>query len=281
MTEKKRGQIIIEVDRETPFTEDERIAMIAALEFLFGERPDPHSDAARRGASPPFGFRMRGMFLQIWGPGTKEEAAGEEMLIRARLEFPIDRTLSPNVYTPEEAGWRHVALEKFREYRDIYEAYDRGEGYGNSSVALGHRETALAQMIPYLLGVPEESFEMSKGRHIHKGKQGFVRPPVGYIKQEYYGEWKNQPGDPHHHEERLPAYPSESLEFTGGGEQLPTLPEAEEELTGLWDTADFTGEQDETRPPVPDAFEHKGMKISPSVRKFMRGAEDEDEEYPV
>lgn len=263
---KKRGQIVIEVVRDTEFTEDQRTAMIAALEFLFGERPDPHSAAAHR-VQPPFGFTMRGMFLQIWGPGSKEEAAGEEMLMRARLEFPIDRSMSPPSYTEEEVRWRQVALEKFREYREIYEAYERGEGHGNSSVALDHREAVLAQMIPYLLGLPEESIEMSKGRHIHK----------------------NRPGDPHHHEERLPAYPSEGLEFTGGGEQLP----------GMWEESDFTGGLDEVRPsvqscglvhphtescgptPVPDAFEHKGMKISPSVKKFMRGAEDDDSEYPV
>lgn len=235
MSEKKRGQIVIEVSRDTEFTEDQRAAMIAALEFLFGERPDPYSAAAHR-VQPPFGFTMRGMFLQIWGPGSKEEAAGEEILMRARLEFPIDRSMSPPSYTEEEARWREVALEKFREYREIYEAYERGEGHGNSSVAIDHREAVLAQMIPYILGLPEESFEMSKGRHIHKGRQGFVLPPGGYIKQEHHGEWKNQPGDPHHHEERMPAYPSESLEYTE-----PTLPEAE-------------------YGPIPDAFEHKGRK---------------------
>jgi hypothetical protein len=92
---RQRGLILIEVERDTEFTEDERIAVIAALEFLFGERSDFPGEMSKIAASA-FGFRLRGLFLSLWKNGSAEGASQEEQLMRARLEYPIVQSPDPH-----------------------------------------------------------------------------------------------------------------------------------------------------------------------------------------
>jgi len=123
----------------------------------------------------------------------------------------------------EMTEWRRVALDKWRHFKGIWEGYEMGNGYGNSVVALDHHAYALVKMVPYLLGMPEEALP-----ELHERVREQSRP-LRRLAEDITS--MGRPGDPHHHEERLPAYPAEGLDFTDTG-YLPTGP-------------------------VPDAFEHK------------------------
>lgn len=246
MTKNKPGMIVIEVSRETEFTEDQRTALIAALEFLFGagSAPDGRSIDEIVGGSP-FGFQMWGLFLNIWEPGSAAEAAGQEQLIKARLEYPLVK--SP---VSDEQEWRRVALEKWRHYKRIYEAYERGEGYGNSHVALDVHEAALVHLIPFLLGVPDEAIDrtgsgLKQETPKELGERAFreaeergprsTLPICGAVytdgdfraectvdrswphKEHSSGDWHwrtTGPGDPHANEDVVKPYPGNHLDWT-------------------------------------------------------------------
>lgn len=227
---KKPGMIVIEVSRETEFTEDQRTALIAALEFLFGAGSAPDG---RSIDGPPFGFQMRGLFLNIWEPGSAAEAAGQEQLIKARLEYPLVK--SP---VSDEQEWRRVALEKWRHYKRIYEAYERGEGYGNSHVALDVHEAGLVHLIPHLLGIPDEAIDrtgsgLKQETPKELGERAFREAsqdrmlgiyikqrqvPADQFLQETHGIWKHEEyellGDPHANEDVVKPYPGNHLDWT-------------------------------------------------------------------
>jgi hypothetical protein len=196
--DKRRGMIVLEFrmpDGEV-LTEEARAVLIAGLERAFNfEIP---------GKTP----ELLSLFAQTWVGRSEEGDQAEAILMRGRMEYPVEVSNSARAAAVEKyfggemKEWRAVALSKWRHYKEMAEAYEIGKGHGNSSVALDVHAYGLAKMIPYLLGMPEEAL------------QEFT--------QETRGKW-----GPHHHEERMPAYPSEGLDFT-----------------------------DEVRPPVPDAFEH-------------------------
>lgn len=188
-------EIRINVSRTAEETEEQRQAMIAALEFLFGVRTD--FDLTVEGGAP-FGYTMDS--LQIIGEPSAEMSE-----------------------------WRRVALDRWRHFKGIWEGYEMGNGYGNSVVALDHDVYALAKMVPYLLGMPEEALpDVRERRAPEKPHSIWAKVDPEKYKQETHGNWTT--ADPHHHEERLPAYPEVGLEFT------------------------------DTTAPVPDAFEHKTEK---------------------
>jgi hypothetical protein len=142
------GKITITFRCEKAPSEEQHQALIGALEFLFGNRPD--FDLTVEGGAP-FGYEMDAMMIETGSLRPKQAEAPE------------------------------------------------------SAKDLGER--AFREAAPNRLGA--------------------IKPPGIYIKQELNNDWiggeERQKWGPHHHEERMPAYPSESLEFSE-----PTLPEPEE-----------------------------------------------------
>jgi hypothetical protein len=165
-------------------SEEQRQAMVAALEFLFGQR-----DTWSIVESPvPFGWKLE------------------------RMQFETDPQPGSSMYE-----WRRVALSKWRHFKEMWSAYEGARGYGNSQVALDVHAYSLAKMVPYLLGVPDEAIDSptaisrSERARLTRGGRGEVDAEAGKFAR------VARPGDPHHHEERMPAYPSEGLEFIGSG----------------------------------------------------------------
>lgn len=160
----------------------------------------------------------------------------------------------------EMAEWRRVALDKWRHFRQMYIDYEAGKVPGMQSISLDFHAYGLAKVIPYLLGVPDEALPdqqiTPKQQPSFQLGQGYVLGPT-----KNPNEFRVEPrhpeafrlGDPHHHEERMPAYPVAGLDFTDA------------ELPGMWEKADF----DEVRQkPVPDAFEHgEARTIKPSEQQ--------------
>jgi hypothetical protein len=189
----RQGRIVIEFDRKTPPTAEQRFALIAALEFLLGGRAELTMDSSTSQDGTPFGYRMNALRIE---EGLEPES--------------------------EMAEWRRVALSKWRHFKEMHDAYEIGKGYGNSKVALDVHVYGLAKMVPYLLGMPEEALMDAPVARAEREKR-FRQETLGRWTDESLQAHKPKPGDPHHHEERMPAYPTAGLDFTDTG-YLPTGP---------------------------------------------------------
>jgi hypothetical protein len=153
--DKRRGMIVLEfrMPNGEMLTEEARAQIIEGLERAFNfEIP---------GVTP----ELLSMFVQTWVGRSADGDRAEEILMRGRLEYPVELSASAQAAAADKyfgkdgelSQWRRVALFNWRHFKEILTNYEIGRGHGNSQVAIDRHAYSLAKMVPYLLGMPEEA----------------------------------------------------------------------------------------------------------------------------
>jgi hypothetical protein len=110
--------------------------------------------------------------------------------------------------------WRRVALSKWRHFKEMVLAYEHAAQHPGtvspSSVAIDVHMWTLVKTIPFILGLPEEALP-----ELHERQQADRKLRRSALKSSYEQERLGEFG-PHQHEEQLPAYPADGLDFADG-----------------------------------------------------------------
>jgi hypothetical protein len=162
------------------------------------------------------------MYVQTWVGRSEDGDRAEELLMRGRLEYPVEVSASAQEAAADKyfgkdgpmTEWRRVALSKWRHFKEMVLAYEHAAQHPGtvspSSVAIDVHMWTLVKTIPFILGLPEEALP-----ELHERQQADRKLRRSALKSSYEQERLGEFG-PHQHEEQLPAYPADGLDFADG-----------------------------------------------------------------